>query len=161
MITNVLDLVCIGDILSPDGMIFPDGGRHLLDRNTLGLRQQLVYEDRHPEHERSEEYEETKLHVAKHCQETLRDEERKQHVNSNHNTLPVRSDLKRQYLARHKPPQWAPRPRECRHVRTYCSHNDTRIHFRDFTGIPIHSEFQRNRDRNNNLKTKNKTNKLD
>lgn len=56
---------------------------HLLNRNTFCLRQQEVNENGHDQDHTREEIEQTKLHVAKHRQEELSNEECKEHVHRN------------------------------------------------------------------------------
>ncbi|KAF3533156.1 hypothetical protein DY000_02042308 [Brassica cretica] len=69
----------IWNVTFPEPMLLPNSS-HLFNGNTSGLRKQKVDEDGHDGNHACKEVEETKLHVTKHCQEELTDEESEEHV---------------------------------------------------------------------------------
>ena len=133
---------------------------HFFNRNPLRLRQEKVDKDRHDQHEEGEEYEEPELHVAEHRQEELRYDEREEHVDRHVDALRRRPDLQREYLARHQPPQRAPRPREPRHVRAYEHHHHYGVPLGQLPRVPVDPELRPNRRRNNSLSNQNSQKKI-
>lgn len=61
---------------------------HLFNGNVLGLRQEEVDEESHDSDKKREEDEQAELHVAKHVEEQLSDQESHQHVYSDDDGLP-------------------------------------------------------------------------
>ncbi|GER51381.1 glycine-rich protein [Striga asiatica] len=82
----------------------------LLNRYLLRLRQQEKYEAAHDEDESRKQQENPVFEVAESRQEALGYESRENHINTHNHALPSRPRLQWEKLARHQPPEWAPRP---------------------------------------------------
>ena len=118
--------VVVSDESAPEPVGLPDE-HHLLDGDVLGLGEEEGDEDGHDDDPSGEEVEEAELHVAEHGEEGLRDDEGEEHVHRHVDALPRRPDLQREDLAGDEPPQWAPRPREPRHVHADEEHHHRRV----------------------------------
>jgi hypothetical protein len=125
-----LDLAAAVDEPLPVPVVGPDLV-HLLDGDTLGLGEKEVDEERHGDLPGAEEVEEAELEAAEQHEEDLRDDKGEDHVEDDHHALPRRSDLQREDLAGHQPPQRAPGPGERRHEDADAEHHPDRVRPRD------------------------------
>ncbi|OAY74665.1 hypothetical protein ACMD2_02325 [Ananas comosus] len=133
--------VLVEHVVLPEPVVAPDEV-HLLDGHVLRLRQEEHDEERHDDDEGREEEEEPVLEVAERHEEELRDEEGPEEVDGHDDRLPRRPDLQREDLARHEPPERAPRPSERRHVEADEYEHPVREAFYDLTEDHLHAALE-------------------
>lgn len=86
----------------PEGVCLPNLP-HFFNWNALCFGQEEVDEECHDQHEEGKEEEQAELHVAKHCQEDLCNQESEKHVHRHIDTLSSRTNLQGKDLTRHQP----------------------------------------------------------
>lgn len=96
-------------------MLLPNSVIHLINGDSLGLRQKEKGETAHDEDPGGEEEEDPGPQMAEHGEKRLRYDEGEYHVGADGDEETGCSCLQREYLARYKPAQRAPRPRKRHH----------------------------------------------
>ncbi|CAH9113783.1 unnamed protein product [Cuscuta europaea] len=124
-------------------MLFPDH-THLFDGDVLRLRQEEVNEERHDNHKSRKVDEQPELQLAQHLQEHLGDNEGEDHVDCDIDALGSRPDFQGEDLARHQPPQRAPRPSESGHVHADEGHHQYGKPLGQISRVSAASKFQPN-----------------
>ncbi|KAL8162697.1 hypothetical protein V2J09_014186 [Rumex salicifolius] len=97
---------------SPNWMRPPNTVDHLINGDSLRLRQEVDDENAHDDDPSREEDEDERPHPAEHRQERLCEKEGEEHVGADGECVAGRPGFHRKSLAGNQPPEWAPRPRE-------------------------------------------------